>query len=165
MTQADQGEIYYLLTKTFQIGPFLILRKRNFTTQDNKVGVEFDYKKVYDREDSRHDVMGFYHTHPKGCRYASEEDNITMKGWAKCLGKPLICIIRHDTDVDNEDDYSLYFYDNFTGAKINLTIDRGHLDYGISESEKYIIVFATRSILKLLTKKRWEAINARFIRA
>lgn len=55
--------------------------------------VEFDWAWVLEREERRGDVIGFYHTHPPGLTAPSERDVRTMRAWASCLGKPLLCVI------------------------------------------------------------------------
>ncbi len=65
----------------------------DYYTQNKFGSVEFDYKKVFEREDKYKDVVGFYHTHPPGCFSMSSTDIETMTQWVKCLGKSLICVI------------------------------------------------------------------------
>ena len=62
-------------------------------TQKRAASVEFDYKKVFDREDTYKDIVGFYHTHPSGLNQMSQTDIDTMKQWVGCLGKSLVCVI------------------------------------------------------------------------
>jgi proteasome lid subunit RPN8/RPN11 len=56
--------------------------------------VDFDWKWVLKREESKGDVAGFYHTHPPGFGSMSGRDRRTMTAWALCFGKPLLCAIR-----------------------------------------------------------------------
>ena len=58
--------------------------------------VEFDWSWVLEREERRGDVLGFYHTHPAGTAAPSARDVRTMRAWASCLGKPLLCVIESD---------------------------------------------------------------------
>jgi hypothetical protein len=46
------------------------------------------------REEARGDVAGFFHTHPPGITGMSGRDRDTMRAWAACFGKPLLCAIR-----------------------------------------------------------------------
>jgi proteasome lid subunit RPN8/RPN11 len=45
------------------------------------------------REETRGDVVGFYHTHPHGPLSPSGRDLRTMRAWCDALGKPLLCVI------------------------------------------------------------------------
>lgn len=51
------------------------------------------------REETRGDVVGFYHTHPHGPLRPSERDLRTMRAWCDALGKPLLCVIATPTQV------------------------------------------------------------------
>ncbi len=55
--------------------------------------VDFDWQRVMDREETRGDVVGFFHTHPMGFNSPSARDNKTMNAWSTCFGKPLLCLI------------------------------------------------------------------------
>jgi len=93
-------EEYKLLVNTetsYKDGaPHALLTGTDNCTQYNAGQVIFDYQKVYDREDTYHDVVGFYHTHPSGMSDMSGIDIETMRQWVLCLGKNLICIIETD---------------------------------------------------------------------
>lgn len=56
--------------------------------------VSFDWAQVLTREESMGDVLGFYHTHPNSAPLPSWRDVRTMKAWATCFGKPLLCAIQ-----------------------------------------------------------------------
>jgi proteasome lid subunit RPN8/RPN11 len=45
------------------------------------------------REEERHDVLGFFHTHPDGPHSPSDRDVRTMRAWCSAFGKPLLCVI------------------------------------------------------------------------
>jgi proteasome lid subunit RPN8/RPN11 len=45
------------------------------------------------REETRHDVLGFLHTHPDGPATPSMRDVHTMRAWCSSFGKPLLCLI------------------------------------------------------------------------
>ena len=73
-------EIYYLLIKDGNN-----FRKVEFETQNTLAQVNFDYKKVYEYEDNPNvEVVGFFHTHPRGANYMSVTDVNSMKAWTKC---------------------------------------------------------------------------------
>jgi proteasome lid subunit RPN8/RPN11 len=56
--------------------------------------VDFDGAWALKREETKGDVMGFFHTHPPGVPGMSGRDRRTMKAWAASFGKPLLCAIR-----------------------------------------------------------------------
>jgi proteasome lid subunit RPN8/RPN11 len=55
--------------------------------------VEFDGPWVLQREQQRHDVVGFLHTHPGMRACPSGRDVRTMRAWCGAFGKPLLCVI------------------------------------------------------------------------
>ena len=55
--------------------------------------VEFDGLWVLQREERRHDIIGFLHTHPDGPHEPSFRDVRTMHAWCSAFGKPLLCLI------------------------------------------------------------------------
>jgi len=59
-----------------------------------RASVAFDGAWVLDREESRHDVIGFWHTHPDGPDGPSVRDIRTMRAWCSAFGKPLLCMIQ-----------------------------------------------------------------------
>ncbi|KKM66895.1 hypothetical protein LCGC14_1476600 [marine sediment metagenome] len=97
-------EVYKMLVSTelaYKEGtPHALVTGIDFGTQNQVASVEFDYQKVYDREDKYHDVVGFYHTHPSGMNRMSSIDVETMKQWVKCLGKDLMCVIQTDEAIN-----------------------------------------------------------------
>lgn len=93
-----QFEYYNLLVLVFRNENIEIIRKIEYESQECVFGVEFDFKRVYEYEDNKqHEIMGFYHTHPKGCNFMSEVDKVSMNAWTKCLGRPLYCVIENET--------------------------------------------------------------------
>lgn len=56
--------------------------------------VEFDGLAVLAREERRHDIIGFLHTHPAFSADPSQRDIDTMQAWVSALAKPLLCLIR-----------------------------------------------------------------------
>jgi len=77
--------------------------------------VEFDAAWVLGREESRGDVVGFYHTHPCGQPGPSQRDLRTMRAWAGSFGKPLLCLIESDAAL------AAYQFDNDQSGGVKLT--------------------------------------------
>jgi proteasome lid subunit RPN8/RPN11 len=59
-----------------------------------RTSVAFDGLWTLDREEKRHDVLGFLHTHPDGPPSPSTRDVRTMRAWCSSFGKPLLCLIQ-----------------------------------------------------------------------
>jgi len=98
-----QYEIYYMIVgyqNSMQPCETNIEAKLvDFRTQESMARVSFDYQYVIDWEDKYGNVIGFFHTHPKGCAGPSGTDIRTMTGWCQCLGKDLLCVIDCGTSV------------------------------------------------------------------
>lgn len=62
-------------------------------SQGELASVRFDGFWVLEREEKRHDVVGFFHTHPGGSPSPSNRDVRTMRAWCSAFGKPLLCVI------------------------------------------------------------------------
>ncbi len=73
--------------------------RRTRPTSGNPSSVDFDADWVLEREESRGDVVGFFHTHPPGVPGPSDRDNRTMRAWVSAFGKPLLCLIETDRKV------------------------------------------------------------------
>ena len=72
----------------------LWLGRRHHEQVGSPTRVGFDAKWAEERELEKRDVIGWYHTHPPRCdAYVSDRDFRTMRVWAGCLGKPLLCLI------------------------------------------------------------------------
>ena len=83
--------------------------RRMRPTQGEPTTVAFDHDWVLHREETKGDVLGFYHTHPSGKPTPSQRDHRTMHAWVSCLGKTLLCLIEAEGDVlayQYEDDES-----------------------------------------------------------
>jgi hypothetical protein len=94
-------------------GLFWYARRMRPTRGDpSSVGFNADW--VLRREESKGDVVGFYHTHPSGMHAPSERDNRTMRAWASSFGKPLLCLIEADRQVTAY----LYINDEAKAAKL-----------------------------------------------
>ncbi len=63
-------------------------------SEGTPTSVSFDWASVLLREETFGDVLGFYHTHPRGVPLPSWRDVRTMKAWTTCFGKPLLCAIQ-----------------------------------------------------------------------
>jgi proteasome lid subunit RPN8/RPN11 len=61
--------------------------------------VAFDAQWVLGREETKGDVIGFYHTHPCGSPGPSQRDLKTMRAWCGSFGKPLLCLIESDGEL------------------------------------------------------------------
>lgn len=62
--------------------------------------VEFSFEAVLRRDDLQGDVLGFLHTHPSSRLDPSHTDVETMRAWSSCLGRPLLCLIAHEENVE-----------------------------------------------------------------
>ena len=61
---------------------------------------------VLEREESKHDILGFLHTHPNSVASPSRRDHDTMQAWVSALGKPLLCVI------EGQDGLAAYCYED-----------------------------------------------------
>ena len=75
----------------------LWLARKLRQTVGSPASVEFDGPAVLAREEKRHDIVGFLHTHPGFPAEPSARDIATMQAWVSAFGKPLLCLI-HGTD-------------------------------------------------------------------
>lgn len=108
-----EKEICYILVGK-RIGRFYFGRMVKKTI-GNSNSVEFNWQWVLNREETKGDVIGFWHTHPRQISEpsVSERDFKTMNAWFSCLGKILLCII-----VNSEGFYrgfSISLYDKEPG--------------------------------------------------
>jgi len=62
--------------------------------------VDFNYKDIYNLEDTGYAIVGFWHTHPfeEHAPSYSSTDEQTMKSWCTTLGRDLLCIISNSKD-------------------------------------------------------------------
>jgi proteasome lid subunit RPN8/RPN11 len=78
-------------------------------SEGQPTSVRFDALWALKREEKRHDVLGFFHTHPHGPAFPSTRDVRTMRAWCSSFGKPLLCVIHSPQGVRGyrfEDDQS-----------------------------------------------------------
>lgn len=80
------------------------------------VRVEFDGLWALRREETRHDVVGFLHTHPGMPAYPSCRDLRTMRAWCSAFGKELLCLIA------GCDGLRAYRFDNHESAGVELDL-------------------------------------------
>jgi proteasome lid subunit RPN8/RPN11 len=73
--------------------------RRTGHTLGEPASVEFDAAWALEREETKGDVVGFYHTHPAGPPLPSRRDLRTMRAWAGAFGKPLLCLIESDGEL------------------------------------------------------------------
>ena len=94
-----------------QQGPIWHARRMR-PTKGEPLSVGFDADWVLKREETKGDVVGFYHTHPLGLPSPSKRDDQTMHAWVSAFGKPLLCLIEAEYQViayhygDDESDAS-----------------------------------------------------------
>ncbi len=82
----------YILTGIRRGRVWLVRCQRRM--EGTPASVEADWRWALEREERRHDVVGFYHTHPPAASAApSARDRRTMRAWCAALGKPLLCVI------------------------------------------------------------------------
>jgi proteasome lid subunit RPN8/RPN11 len=91
LTSTKQVEICYVLLGEIRDGT--VNAKMSWRKIGSTHSVQFDWSRVMKREEDDADVAGFYHTHPEGFTDLSSKDESTMRAWAFCFGKPLICAI------------------------------------------------------------------------
>ena len=78
--------------------------------------VEFDGLWALKREERRHDVVGFLHTHPGMPARPSCRDLRTMRAWCGAFGKPLLCLIA------GCDGLRAYRFDDHESAGVELNL-------------------------------------------
>lgn len=59
-----------------------------FESEGSSSSVDFNWEKICKNKDR---IVGFNHTHPGNLNTPSSTDDVTMAGWVKTLGKPLLC--------------------------------------------------------------------------
>jgi len=96
-----------------------------------RASVDFDGLWVLKREEDRHDVLGFFHTHPDGPSSPSGRDVRTMRAWCSAFGKPLLCVIAspggmhgYRFDHDDSEGVELEFVELFPRGVV-VGVDRG----------------------------------------
>ena len=112
-------------------GPFWLVRRVQ-SVDGKPSSVEFDPTWVVEREEARGDILGFYHTHPSSITVPSVRDTQTMHGWVTAFGKPLLCLIEANDQVES------YLYEDDTSEAVPLAAcERFH--------RGFVVVFDDRS--------------------
>jgi len=79
------------------------------SSQGIEAHVEFDFFRIWEamkqwketHEDHRFPIYAhMYHTHPNGCRFASNTDINAVKGWTTSLGMPIQMVIVSDIGTE-----------------------------------------------------------------
>jgi hypothetical protein len=111
MVITNDNEVYEGLTGGIISGRYWWGRSLGDNSEGSPGQVGFDFKVVFDREDSHGDIVGFYHTHPHCAGQPSSTDYATMGAWTVSFGRPLVCLIE-GTDglnahwfIDDETDH------------------------------------------------------------
>lgn len=91
-TKMKDNEVYHGLVGKI-ISRWWVARSFGDDAEGTPGSVEFNWQRIMDREDSRGDIVGFYHTHPHFVGQPSSTDYATMKGWTLSFGRPLLCLI------------------------------------------------------------------------
>ncbi len=101
-----------------------IRRRRH--TQGQATMVETDWAWALAREETRGDVVGFWHTHAPGVgAKPSPRDTQTMRAWCLAFGKPLIGVITVGQDS------TVYVYEGDTkdARQANLSHGEGRGEF------------------------------------
>jgi proteasome lid subunit RPN8/RPN11 len=115
-------------------GPIWLGRKMRRISGERS-SVAFDAAWVLQREESRHDVVGFWHTHPDGPDSPSSRDVRTMRAWCSAFGKPLLCVIQSPNRItgycfhnDESEGMPLPIVESFArGVLVGVEIDGGQV--------------------------------------
>src|SRR5512135_360010 len=68
--------------------------RRRQRSDGEAASVEAAWEWALRREERFGDVIGFFHTHPRGAgAQPSSRDIRTMRAWCSAFGKPLLCVI------------------------------------------------------------------------
>ncbi|HEY9786698.1 MAG TPA: Mov34/MPN/PAD-1 family protein [Candidatus Obscuribacterales bacterium] len=73
--------------------------KMRWPSAGGRASVDFDWRRVLEREEKYGDVVGFYHTHPGKMIMPSGRDERTMRSWCSCFGRSLLCVIATSDNV------------------------------------------------------------------
>ncbi len=77
-----------------QEGAFTWRFRRRRRSSGEVASVEAAWEWALAREERFGDVIGFFHTHPRGAGAGpSSRDIRTMRAWCSAFGKPLLCVI------------------------------------------------------------------------
>lgn len=101
MFEGDNEKCVTLVGKSF--GGLWAAKAINLT-EGLPVSVNFDYDYVLKREEQKHDVLGWLHSHPHFRADPSTIDDNTMHAWVCSFGKPLLC------GIDGVDGLKFWLY-------------------------------------------------------
>ncbi len=78
----------------------ILVRAENAPVRGEPASVEFDAAWVLDREESKGDIVGFFHTHPNGSPNPKPAGLRRPSGLGPArFGKPLLCLIDSDGEL------------------------------------------------------------------
>jgi hypothetical protein len=87
--------------------------------------VEADWAWSLEREEKEGDVQGFFHTHPPAAGTAPSQTDIrSMQAWTLALGKPLLCLIAEEHNMEEPSGF-LFAEDAGAMRKATLGLEDG----------------------------------------
>ena len=89
----SKNELEHAWVLLGQAKGIVLYARRSNRSVGGPASVEFDPYWVLEREETKGDVVGFYHTHPCYKAQPSKRDIDTMRAWVSAFGKPLLCAI------------------------------------------------------------------------
>ncbi len=93
-------EVCWVLTGAQDGAESWRFRRRQRSAGD-AASVEAAWEWALAREERFGDVVGFFHTHPRGAgARPSARDIRTMKAWCSAFGKPLLCVIADGNNLN-----------------------------------------------------------------
>ena len=89
--RSHNEECFVLVGKRRRSGRWRAWRTRYSVGQP--CAVNFNPNWVMEREETKGDILGWWHTHPNMTASPSHTDYTTMQAWVCAFGKPLLCCI------------------------------------------------------------------------
>lgn len=99
----------YLALFGKKVGKYYICRGY-YPTEGHPTVVRFEADKVIEREKTKKDVIGFYHTHPNMSNMFSWTDMQTMEGWTDMFGKTMYCLIEGNNGLTAWKSWTNYMF-------------------------------------------------------
>lgn len=94
-------EVYYPLLGYYKEDTFLVTLDSRRKETGSEAHVEFDWVMAMKLADKRgYQLQGMYHTHPSGFNEMSGRDKETMQAWMFTLGRPLLCLIQTEEQLN-----------------------------------------------------------------